>query len=310
MKVLVTVLDWGMGHATRTSCIVRQLLGDGNEVVLAGSGHSLNMLKCEFPWLKSVSLPSFSPWFMRNAPQWVAIALQVPKFIFYYYWEHYLTFKLVRQMNIDMIVSDNRYGVRSRKCRSILVTHQLSPIVAIWVPEFFNRIFDRVIAHWINKFNEVWVPDISPFPDGLAGRLADPRYIKTKVKTIGLLSRLDDIYAMKDDESRRLPIDHLAIISGPEPQRSVFEQDIRELFAALDGRKIVLDGQNYTDPKTLSAFIGAAKNIYCRSGYSTIMDLMKMGHSAYLTPTPGQAEQEYLCERMTIFGFMKSSEFI
>jgi UDP-N-acetylglucosamine:LPS N-acetylglucosamine transferase len=34
--------------------------------------------------------------------------------------------------------------------------------------------------------------------------------------------------------------------------------------------------------------------IVCRSGYSTIMDLIKLHKHAFLIPTPGQTEQEYL----------------
>ena len=31
-----------------------------------------------------------------------------------------------------------------------------------------------------------------------------------------------------------------------------------------------------------------------RSGYTTVMDILKMGKKSILVPTPGQAEQEYL----------------
>ena len=38
--------------------------------------------------------------------------------------------------------------------------------------------------------------------------------------------------------------------------------------------------------------------IFCRSGYSTIMDLSKLGKKAILIPTPGQTEQEYLAKHL------------
>jgi predicted glycosyltransferase len=34
--------------------------------------------------------------------------------------------------------------------------------------------------------------------------------------------------------------------------------------------------------------------VLSRAGYSTIMDLLKLGKRAILVPTPGQTEQEYL----------------
>ena len=38
--------------------------------------------------------------------------------------------------------------------------------------------------------------------------------------------------------------------------------------------------------------------IICRSGYTTLMDLIKLKKKAVLIPTPGQPEQEYLAAYM------------
>ena len=38
--------------------------------------------------------------------------------------------------------------------------------------------------------------------------------------------------------------------------------------------------------------------VLCRSGYTTIMDLAKLGKKAFFIPTPGQFEQEYLAKRL------------
>ena len=37
-----------------------------------------------------------------------------------------------------------------------------------------------------------------------------------------------------------------------------------------------------------------AEMVICRSGYSSVMDLIVLGQKAILVPTPGQTEQEYL----------------
>ena len=50
--------------------------------------------------------------------------------------------------------------------------------------------------------------------------------------------------------------------------------------------------------RVLSLLFARSKKIICRSGYSTIMDLLVLGKSALLVPTPGQYEQEYLAERL------------
>jgi len=300
MKILVSVLDWGLGHATRTSALVGRLVAEGNDVVLAGSGKSIAMLCNDYPQLRCLKLKSFSPFFFRYLPQWVAITLQVPCFLLYIFKEWWQVHKIIAKEKFDMIISDNRYGVRNKKSCSILLTHQLSPIVAMWAPEFINTLFARCLSIFINRFDEVWVPDIADFPNGLAGRLADPRFVKIKVKTIGLLSRLE-----KRSDISASVINHLAIISGPEPQRTMFENEINQIFARSIGVKKVFNGVGYISAEELSMSVQQAQQIYCRSGYSTIMDLVKMGKKAKLKPTKGQAEQEYLAERMCQFGFSK-----
>ena len=46
----------------------------------------------------------------------------------------------------------------------------------------------------------------------------------------------------------------------------------------------------------LNNAIAESELIICRSGYSTIMDLIKMQKKAIFIPTPGQTEQEYLAK--------------
>ena len=38
--------------------------------------------------------------------------------------------------------------------------------------------------------------------------------------------------------------------------------------------------------------------VLSRSGYTTVLDLAKLGKKAFFIPTPGQYEQEYLAERL------------
>ena len=46
----------------------------------------------------------------------------------------------------------------------------------------------------------------------------------------------------------------------------------------------------------LQWYMQEAREIVCRSGYSSIMDLHTIGRKAHLIPTPGQTEQIYLAE--------------
>ena len=49
MKVLVSPLDWGLGHATRCIPVIRYLLNKGCNVIIAAEGAQENLLKTEFP---------------------------------------------------------------------------------------------------------------------------------------------------------------------------------------------------------------------------------------------------------------------
>ena len=52
----------------------------------------------------------------------------------------------------------------------------------------------------------------------------------------------------------------------------------------------------HLDTNNLASILLQAKEIICRSGYSTLMDLHALNclDKAELIPTPGQTEQEYL----------------
>lgn len=59
------------------------------------------------------------------------------------------------------------------------------------------------------------------------------------------------------------------------------------------------DGVDYIPhlpTELLQWYMQEAKQIVCRSGYSSIMDLHTIGRKAHLIPTPGQTEQIYLAE--------------
>jgi UDP-N-acetylglucosamine:LPS N-acetylglucosamine transferase len=53
--------------------------------------------------------------------------------------------------------------------------------------------------------------------------------------------------------------------------------------------------------------------VLCRSGYTTVMDLAKLGKKAFFIPTPGQFEQEYLAKKYKkdgVFPFAKQEKFV
>lgn len=53
---------------------------------------------------------------------------------------------------------------------------------------------------------------------------------------------------------------------------------------------------NHVDDEMFVNLVSSARNIICRGGYSSLMDLIRLNRSAFLIPTPGQTEQEYLSQ--------------
>ena len=113
--------------------------------------------------------------------------------------------------------------------------------------------------------------------------------------------------------------DLLLLLSGPEPQRSIFEQLLLAQLKHYSGKVLLVRGLPTSDGKEksnapvessrltihhhlaaaqLNEAIQQAEWVLCRSGYTTIMDLVKIGQKAILVPTPGQTEQEYLARHL------------
>jgi UDP-N-acetylglucosamine:LPS N-acetylglucosamine transferase len=80
-------------------------------------------------------------------------------------------------------------------------------------------------------------------------------------------------------------------------------------------KKFSLDSHTYMNFMTSSQVEQAMQEsalVLCRSGYSTVMDLVALNKKAFFIPTPGQFEQEYLAKRLKkagFFPFAKQSQF-
>jgi predicted glycosyltransferase len=56
----------------------------------------------------------------------------------------------------------------------------------------------------------------------------------------------------------------------------------------------------------MKELIMTSKSIIARAGYTSIMELISLGRTALLIPTPGQTEQEYLARSLTEKGWFSS----
>lgn len=306
-RILVTPLNWGLGHATRCMPIIDQMLKMGHEVILASDGRSLALLNAEYPNLKCFRLPAYDIRYDGRGMIWT-IGRQLPKISKAVFLERKAVSQIVNAEKIDVIISDNRYGCRNRRTKNIFITHQIN----ISIPNRVLEIVTNKINHqFIRRFDECWVPDIAG-PDSLAGKLSES---ELDIQYIGPLSRF---------QKYNCPIEYdlIAVLSGPEPQRTKLEEIIIEQVLQSSLRVLIVQGKteaiedrqlsksvrmvSFMKAKALNEAILKSRLVLARSGYSTIMDLAVLGKQAILVPTPGQTEQEYLSDRLMKAGFFYS----
>jgi uncharacterized protein (TIGR00661 family) len=295
-------LEWGLGHATRCIPIINELIQLNCEVLIAAEGATFFLLKEEFPQLKFLPLMGYRMKYSRKKyflP--LKILMQFPKIIFTVYKEHKWLDKIIKEYKIDAVISDNRFGLYSKKIPSIYITHQLQIKTG---NNFAEEIAQKIHYHIIKKYKECWVPDFEI--NGLAGDLSHPKKLPKNIKYVGALSRFErNLFSEKK-------YDLLISISGPEPQRTIFEKQILQQLKSYDGKALFIRGlpdsnsplkqdlkieiKDHLNAKQLNEAILQSDIIVARCGYTTIMDLIKLKKNAILIPTPGQPEQKYLAD--------------
>jgi predicted glycosyltransferase len=178
------------------------------------------------------------------------------------------------------------------------------------------NVFNHLI---LRLFGTIWIPDLPNKPN-LAGDLSHG-FSLTKVKYVGILSRMKPMKV-------RAYFDIGIILSGPEPQRTLLENMLSKQvsivqknnknisFLLVKGKTDLeqfdqndnLEIHGYLTAEKLNEKMMACEVIVARSGYSTLMDLAKMGKKAAFIPTPGQTEQEYLVKYLENQGIYWNSQ--
>lgn len=298
-RILVAPLDWGLGHATRCIPIIRYLLEKKCEVIIGADGRPLDLLKKEFSLCEFVKIDGYNISYPKNGSMVLKMASQIPKILSGIKREHEQLKKIIKEKKVDAVISDNRFGLWSEKIPSVFITHQ----VMVKSP-YGENLIRKLNKSYISKYSECWVPDIAG-ENNLSGDLSHKFPLPKNAKYIGILSRLSE--ADRNEKTQR---DLLVILSGPEPQRTVFEKNIIQQFASFKKRVLIVQGVTEKDERrrisdhvemvshltsdVLQKEITSSEIILCRPGYSSVMDMAVLGKKAIFVPTPGQTEQEYL----------------
>lgn len=310
-KIFYGILDWGLGHASRSIPIIRYLLSKGNEIHIGSSGRAFELLGKEIHPDKNVQffqMPEYAPIYKGNKGLLGDMVAQTPRFLKIIKEEEKWMRIKQHSEKYDLIISDSRFGLHVSDAKNVFISHQatiLTPGIFGLLQYFTNQWYQK---KYLEHFDEIWIPD-SKNKFNLSGKLSLGKLPLSK-RYIGPVSRFQKPKA----NPKKYQYDLLFLLSGPEPQRSYLEKTLIDQARGKGLKTLCVQGKtelyakeaitdnidqiSYLNGDELRDTILASKQIICRSGYSTIMDLLALGRNAILIPTPGQTEQEYLAKNL------------
>jgi spore coat polysaccharide biosynthesis predicted glycosyltransferase SpsG len=314
-NILICPLEWGLGHAGRMIPLAGMLAGRNNNVLIGAGKEHQALFRSELPHLKCIDFPGFRPAYSRYLPQYIPLLLQTPLLLYHIVAEHIRLKRIIRLHEIDIVISDNRFGLWNKKIRSVYITHQ--PLIPFpgklrsleWTGVLFHRFF-------IKKYSLCLIPDL-PGDLNLSGRLSHNVRLPGNTRFAGIFSRFTGASAPPGEKIRSGYV--TLILSGPEPQREIFRQKVIEILKERELTLVILEGNpagtstaatagniisyNHLPAKDMQRILSESDAIIARPGYSTIMELISLNKTALLVPTPGQSEQEYLAEYLSSKGW-------
>jgi len=308
--IFYCVLNWGVGHATRSIPIIKNYLEKGNTLIIFSDGEAKTLLENSFPDLTFLDLPSYKIKYKSQNFLFLFIILQSFTRFWVIWREHRRLQQYQKTYKPHVVISDNRYGCYLSQTKNYLISHQLKLVTE----NFIERISQRFVDRLIRPFDELWIPDIETVK--LSAAMADGD-ISIPKRWIGF----PNVSIDRSLQSERIEL--LILLSGPEPRRTQLEEKYIRIIEKLPYKMVFIAGNfsneyqkrpinnciyhsrmKYED--TLQC-IARAEGIICRSGYSTLIDLYVLEKNKIIcVPTAGQPEQEYLADYWVEKGWVKS----
>jgi UDP-N-acetylglucosamine transferase subunit ALG13 len=296
--------------------LARKLREMKNNVIIASGEEHLSMFRNELPGLSYITFPGFKPAYSGFFPQYLSLLFKIPVLLYHIIVEHHRLKRIIAEYSLDIIVSDNRFGLWNRKVTTVYVTHM--PLIPF--PEYLKFLEPiGVLLHReiIKKYSLCFIPDL-PGDLNLSGRLSHGIKLPDNVRYIGILSKFTNTEQSLNESQVKLPY-NTVILSGPEPQREILKQKLVSLLKDKEPHTIMFEGYpgksgeiasngnitfySHLPASRMKEIIEGSDSIITRSGYTTIMELVSLNCTALIIPTPGQTEQEYLAEYLSEKGW-------
>ncbi len=294
--ILISPLNWGMGHVARCIPLIHQFLLQNNRVIVACDEDQKKIFHNYFPEIEYENHKGYPFKFNGKGNFGSDLFKSGFKLIKRLKLEKIEVRNIVEKYNVDIVISDHRYGFFTKKCKSIFITHQINLPVS-----WHSKVIDRIHKKLIQAFDIIWILDT---PDSkFAGKLSVNNIFKN-AEFIGPRSRFS-IYKKEEKIYRTV-----VVISGPNPYSHQFFEQQLILAQKISSKTIFIVPKQFSiknnveqieiiesiDWKKSDYILLRAQKIISRSGYSTIMDLEFLKTENELFPTKGQKEQEYLYE--------------
>ena len=319
LNILICPLEWGLGHAARMIPLARKLREMNHKVIIGSGEEHLSLFRNEIPGILLINFPGFKPAYSRFFPQYLSLLFKTPLLLYHICAEHYKLKKILSENSVDIIISDNRFGLWNRSVTSVYISHM--PLIPF--PKRFKFLESIGVAlhqKIIKKYSFCFIPDL-PGDLNLSGRLSHSIKLPGNIRFIGILSR----FINSDSRHNETPekSDHTTVIlSGPQPQREILRQKLITLLKDNETQTIIFDGKphkssdiavsgnisfySHLSASRMKEIIESSRNIIARSGYTTIMELVSLNCTALIIPTPGQTEQEYLAKYLSEKGWFNT----
>jgi hypothetical protein len=287
-----------------------------NNVIIASGEEHLSLFRNELPGLTYINFTGFKTRYSRFFPQYLSLLFKIPALLYHIIVEHHRLGRIIAEYAVDIIISDNRFGLWNRKVITVYVTHM--PLIPL--PKYLKFIEPLgVYLHRqiIKKYSLCFIPDL-PGNLNLSGRLSHGLKLPDNVRYIGILSRFIDPEQPNDENPVKFH-HNTVILSGPEPQREILKQKLVILLKDKEPITVMFEGKpgnrgeiarneniifySHLPAYRMKGIITSSDSIITRAGYTTLMELVSLNCTALIIPTPGQTEQEYLAEYLSEKGW-------
>lgn len=298
-RIGISVLNWGLGHVTRSIPIIESLCRQNNELFIFCNENQKLIFRQYLTDVHFVNHGGYPFKFNGKGRFKIDLLLRSRKLCQYLKFEKQVVNSYVNKYKLDMLISDQRYGFFSSNVPSIFITHQLQfPVKGIF------KLGNLINRRQISKFSSIWIMDHER--GRYAGKLSQ-NINYDKAIYIGCHSRFQLLEKRIEKE-----VKGTLVFNGPE----IYSQFLLETFipqiqngeieklVGPESVRSLLERKNIktpffasTDMSSIDALFIKTSKVFGFFGYTTLMDCLELGCDYSLIPTPGQDEQIYLAKR-------------